>query len=192
MRIGVFGGSFNPIHKYHEQIATKLIELNYLDKVIFVPTGSKYHYKNNLIDDYKRLDMLKLVVNKHQNFEVDDYELKDIEIHTCETLKYLKSIYPKDEIKFICGTDNLTYIDSWQDGVSLLENYKFLCIKRDTDNIDEILTRYKKYIKNIEVVDMEQNSLSSTYIRNNIDKEEIKEYLDIDVYNYIIDNNLYR
>lgn len=192
MRIGVFGGSFNPIHKYHEEIATHLINNKYLDKVIFVPTGSKYHYKNNLISDSKRLDMLKLVVDKYPEFEVDNYELKDHEVHTCETLKYLKEENPEDEIVFICGTDNLTYIDSWQDGLSLLENYKFLIIKRDTDEIGEILNRYRKYLDNIKVVDMDQNSLSSTYIRNNISLPEIKQHLDIDVYNYIIENNLYR
>ena len=192
MRIGVFGGSFNPIHKYHEEIATHLINNKYLDKVIFVPTGSKYHYKNNLISDSKRLDMLKLVVDKYPEFKVDNYELKDHEVHTCETLKYLKEENPEDEIVFICGTDNLTYIDSWQDGLSLLENYKFLIIKRDTDEIGEILNRYHKYLDNIKVVDMDQNSLSSTYIRNNISLPEIKQHLDIDVYNYIIENNLYR
>ena len=94
MRIGVFGGSFNPIHKYHEEIATHLINNKYLDKVIFVPTGSKYHYKNNLISDSKRLDMLKLVVDKYPEFEVNNYELKDHEVHTCETLKYLKEENP--------------------------------------------------------------------------------------------------
>ena len=192
MRIGVFGGSFNPIHKYHEEIATHLINNKYLDKVIFVPTGSKYHYKNNLISDSKRLDMLKLVVDKYPEFEVDNYELKDHEVHTCETLKYLKEENPEDEIVFICGTDNLTYIDSWQDGLSLLENYKFLIIKRDTDEIGEILNIYHKYLDNIKVVDMDQNPLSSTYIRNNISLPEIKQHLDIDVYNYIIENNLYR
>lgn len=192
MKVGVFGGSFNPIHKYHEQIATHLIKNKYLDKIIFVPTGNKYHYKNNLISDTKRLEMLRLVINKHKEFEVNDFELKDHEVHTCETLKYLKDIYPEDEIIFICGTDNLAYIDSWQDGLSLLENYKFLVIKRDTDEIEELLKKYQKYLNNIEVVDIEQNALSSTYIRNNISLPETKELLDIDVYNYIIKNNLYR
>lgn len=192
MRIGVFGGSFNPIHKYHERIASYLTENGYIDKIIFVPTGSKYHYKNNLISDSKRLDMLKLVTKKHDTFEVSNYELQDHEIHTCETLKYLKELYNEDEIIFICGTDNLTYIDRWQDGLLLLENYKFLVVKRDTDEIEEILKRYKKYKSNIIVVDMETDSLSSTYIRNNIDKDEVREYLDEDVYEYIIKNNLYR
>ena len=192
MRIGVFGGSFNPIHKYHEQIAHHLVKNNYLDKVIFVPTGNKYHYKNISVPDEIRLKMINLVTNKYDYFEVDDYELQDKEIFTCETLKYLSEKNPEAEIYFICGTDNLTYVDKWHDGLNLLKNYKFMCLRRKTDSLDEILTRFNDYKDNIIVIDMEESELSSTYIRNNIDKEEIKDYLDIDVYTFIKENNLYK
>lgn len=192
MRIGVFGGSFNPIHKYHEAIAHHLVNNNYLDKVIFVPTGDKYHYKNIKIDNETRYKMIKLVTDKYNYFEVDDYELKDKEVFTCETLKYLSEKNPNDELYFICGTDNLTYVDKWQDGLNLLKNYKFMCLRRHTDELDEILTRFKEYKDNIIVVDMEESKLSSTYIRENIENDNIKEYLDKDVYEYIRGNNLYK
>lgn len=192
MRIGVFGGSFNPIHKYHEQIAHHLVKNGYLDKVIFVPTGDSYHYKNISVDDETRLKMISLVTNKYDYFEVDDFELKDKEVYTCETLKYLSNKYPNDSLYFICGTDNLTYVDKWQDGINLLKTYKFMCLRRRTDAIDEILTRYNDYLDNIIVIDMKESDLSSTYIRNNIYKLDVSKYLDEDVYEFIKQNNLYK
>lgn len=192
MRIGVFGGSFNPIHKYHEQIAHHLVKNDFLDKVIFVPTGNKYHYKNITVDDDTRLKMINLVTKKYDYFEVDDFELKDKEVFTYETLKYLSEKNPYDEIYFICGTDNLTYVDKWHNSLELLKNYKFMCLRRATDELDEILTRFNDYKHNIIVIDMKESNLSSTYIRNNIDNEEIRNYLDEDVYEFIINNNLYK
>lgn len=192
MRIGVFGGSFNPIHKYHEQIGHYLIKNNYLDKIIFVPTGDRYHYKNISVPDDIRLKMINLVTDKYNYFEVDDFELKDKEVFTYETLDYISTQYPNDDIYFICGTDNLTYVDKWQRGTYLLENYKFMCLRRDTNPLDEILTRFKDYLDNIIVIDMESSTLSSTFIRENIDSESIKEYLDEDVYEFIRQHNLYK
>ena len=62
MKIGIFGGSFNPPHIMHKKIAEQLIKEKYLDKVIFVPTGMKYEYKNNLISNEDRYHMLKLLI----------------------------------------------------------------------------------------------------------------------------------
>ena len=74
MRIGVFGGSFNPPHKMHEDIAHSLKESNLLDKIIFVPTGSKYKYKNNLLPDQNRYDMVKLITDEYEYLDLSDYE----------------------------------------------------------------------------------------------------------------------
>ena len=79
MRIGVFGGSFNPPHKMHLKIGLDLLNNNYLDKVIYVPTGSKYKYKNNLVSDRDRFNMLKLMTCNDERFIVSDFELKDRE-----------------------------------------------------------------------------------------------------------------
>ena len=67
MKIGVFGGSFNPPHKMHKKIAKNLIKKGYVDKVIFVPTGTKYEYKTNLISNEKRVAMLSLMIEKEKN-----------------------------------------------------------------------------------------------------------------------------
>ena len=77
MKIGILGGSFNPPHKMHFKMGLDLLEKGYIDKVIYVPTGSKYKYKNNLVEDVHRLKMLELMIKDDDRFSVSDYELKD-------------------------------------------------------------------------------------------------------------------
>lgn len=192
MKIGILGGSFNPPHKMHFNMGLDLLEKNYVDKIIYVPTGSKYKYKNNLVQDEHRFKMLELMIKNDDRFEVSDFELKDYVVYTCDTLKYFQENYPNDEIYFVCGADNLSYVDEWKNGIYLLSNYKFLVIKRYTDDIDEILKRFSKYKDNIVVTDVNPNSLSSTEIRNKIKTGEgVLDYLDDDVYNYLYENKLY-
>ena len=193
MKIGIFGGSFNPPHKMHKKIAIELIKKHYVDKVIFVPTGSKYKYKNNLLSDKVRLEMLELMCRDNNNLEVSDYELKEHVVYTYETLDYFKNKYKDDEIYFICGTDNLSYIDKWKKGEDILSNNKLLVIKRNTDDINTLLEKYKDYKDNIIVTEIEENEISSTKIREMIyNNKRAEDYLDESVYSYIRENNLYR
>ena len=193
MKIGIFGGSFNPPHKMHKEIAIELIKKHYVDKVIFVPTGSKYKYKNNLLSDKVRFEMLKLMCRDNNNLEVSDYELKEEVVYTYETLDYFKNKYKDDDIYFICGTDNLSYIDKWKRGEYILSNNKLLVIKRDTSDINTLLDKYKDYKDNIIVTDIKENEISSTKIREMIyNNKRVKNYLDNKVLDYIIRNKLYR
>lgn len=192
MKIGIFGGSFNPPHKMHESIASFFIDNKILDKVIFVPTGSKYKYKTNLESDKDRYNMVKLITDKHEDFLVSDFELKSEVVYTYETLTHFKEEYSGSEIYFICGLDNLSYIDSWKNAEYILNNFKILVIKRNTDDLEEVMQRLDAYKSNILVVDMEENPISSTAIRKNITDSKSSVYLDQDVLKYINDNNLYR
>lgn len=192
MKIGIFGGSFNPPHVMHFNIGLNLIEHGYVDKIVYVPTGSKYKYKNNLVGDNHRYQMLKLMIKDDERFSVSDFELKDEVVYTYETLKHFQELYPNDDIYFVCGADNLSYVDTWKNGIYLLENYKFLVIKRYTDNIDDILQRLAKFKDNIIVTDIFPSSLSSTEIRNKIkNKEEVLDALNPVVYDYLLENKLY-
>lgn len=191
MKIGIFGGSFNPPHKRHEEMAKFLLD-RYVDKIIFVPTGSNYEYKNNLISNKHRFNMVKLVANKYDNMEVSNFEMKDEVIYTWQTLDYFRDLYKSDEIYFICGSDNLSYVDKWKRGEYLLKNYKFLVIDRNTNRINDFIKQFSEYKDNILLVEMELSNLSSTYIRKNVlKKQEIIRFLDKDVYEYIIKNSLY-
>lgn len=189
MRIGIFGGSFNPPHKMHKNIALNLIKNNYLDKVIYVPTGNKYN-KNNLIDSTHRYNMIKLMISDVNNLDVSDYELKNTLTYTYQTLNNFKEKYPNDEIYFICGSDNLKEITTWKNYEYILNNFKILVIKRNDDNLDEILKKINT--KKIEVANIELDSISSTIIREKIRRKEIINYIDEKVLKYIEEYNLYK
>ena len=194
MKIGIFGGSFNPPHKMHIKIACELLKQHYVDKIFFVPTGSKYEYKNNLISDKYRFEMLKIITDKEEGMEVSDYELKDYVVYTCETLKYFKKLNPNDEIYFICGTDNLSYIDKWKNGLEILNNYKIIVIDRKGNDVTELLEKYNKYKRNITIASIPLNNMSSTNVRKLIKEKqlyELNKYLDQDVIDYIRKEKLY-
>lgn len=189
MKIGIFGGSFNPPHKMHKNIGINLVLNKYLDKVIYVPTGNNYN-KSYLIDSKHRYNMLKLIINNYNDLELSDYEINNNLKYTYQTLDYFKKNYKNDEIYFICGSDNLKEITTWRNFEYILDNYKIVVIKRNNDDINNILSNINS--KNIIIADIELDSISSTYIRANIkNKEEISELIDESVLKYIERNNLY-
>ena len=159
-----------------------------------VPTGLHYSYKSNLISNKHRYNMLKLLTKHNEKIEVSDYEFQDEEIHTYDTLEHYKNIYKNSTIYFICGLDNLSYINKWYKAEKLLKNYKFLVIGRNTNNSEEILNNLKEYKENITITNIELNDISSTKIRDNIYNKDFnyKKYLNKEVYEYIIENNLYK
>lgn len=190
MKIGIFGGSFNPPHNMHKNIALELIKKEYLDEIIYVPAGDKYN-KKGLISFNHRINMVNLMIQKYNNLSLSDIGNKDDYQYTYQTLDYFKSINKEDDIYFICGTDNLKELDTWKRYEYILENYKLLVIRRNSDNIDEILNKYKKYKNNIIIADVESKGLSSTLVRENLKKNIKDDNLDKEVYDYIKENNLY-
>ena len=183
MRIGVFGGSFNPPHLMHLNIAKDLLRLKYLDKVIFVPTGNKYS-KDDLIDIKYRIEMLKIMISSYADMSVSAYENQDRVVYTYETLDYFKKKYLGSEIYFILGADNLKQISNWKNSEYIIKNYKILVNNRGDEK-----TEVKD---NVIVMDILNNDISSTFIRNNIDNDDIiKKYLDKNVLEYIRKEKLY-
>lgn len=189
MKIGIFGGSFNPPHNMHKDIALNLIKNGYLEKVIYVPVGDKYE-KDELISYYHRLNMLKLMVKNNKKIKVSDIGCDEELQYTYQVLDYYKKKYKKDDIYFICGVDNLELFNTWKNYEYILTKYKLLVINRNKD-INKLLDKYKEYKENIIITNIKENFISSTYIRNNINNKDIKEYIDKEVYNYIKENNLY-
>ncbi len=192
MKIGIFGGCFNPPHKMHKNIPLELINNEYLDKVIYVPTGDSYN-KKDLTSFETRYNMVRLMISDNKNLLVSDIGNKSYG-YTYQVLDYFKGIYKQDDIYFICGSDNLKSFDTWKNYEYILENYKLLVIKRNNDNIDHIMKKYDKYKENIIISNIKEKYLSSTIIRNNIknNKKEIaKRELDDSVYEYIESKNLY-
>lgn len=192
MKIGIFGGSFNPPHKEHINLALELIEKKYVEKIIFVPTGDKYSYKNNLVNSTNRFEMLQIAVNRYPFFQVSDFELQKEVVYTYQTLDYFKQKYINDEIYFICGTDNLAYMDKWEKGEYILSTMKILILKRKGDDIAFLKNKYKKFEKNIIYTDTKYHNLSSTIIRKKLSKGlDVSNLINKEVLDYIKAKRLY-
>lgn len=193
MRIGIFGGSFNPPHNMHLEIGKKLVLRNYLDKVIYLPTGNKYP-KSGLLRDQERYQMVKDMTEEYSYLEVSDYELKKHLVYTYQTLEYFKKIYPKNEIYFILGTDLYKQFLTWRNYQRILENFPILIILRNGDSICEIENLYPDIKKNIIITDIYSLNVSSTMIREDIKNhnfDKLKEILPEKVLEDIKNNHYY-
>lgn len=192
MKIGILGGSFNPPHAMHKNIALELIKMKYLDKVIFVPTGNKYD-KDDLLDASHRINMLTLLCQGNKLLSVSDYEAKNVLVSTYQTLDYFQSLYPTDTIYFILGSDNLKEFHKWKNYEYIISHYKLLVIKRDLDDIPSILKRFENYKSNFIIANIPLSDISSTKIRDKLSKKDnISEaFINPTILNYIQKNHLY-
>ena len=115
MRIGLFGGAFNPVHNGHMEIARTALEKAQLDKIIFIPTGNAPHKaESKTVTRDNRLEMLLLALRDEKKMEVSDYELRRTEVcYSAETVEYFREVYPEDELFFIIGDDSYNSLDKW-------------------------------------------------------------------------------
>lgn len=193
MKIGIFGGCFNPVHNMHKDITINLIKKGYLDKVIFVPTGDNYD-KKDLALHKDRVEMLNLVVDNVNTF-VSDISRYEQYVYTYQVMDYYKKIYKEDELYFILGTDNLEYLYKWRRYEYILENYKLLVIARNSDDINKIIDKYTKFKDRIIIAKIKSRELSSTMLREYIKErkhEELKEHMDKKVIQYLKQHGLYK
>lgn len=180
MRLGVYIGSFNPVHNGHIKLVNYLLDNNYVDKVLIVATQS-YWDKNNLVDINLRIEMLKFFQN--ENIIID--ETHNDYPYTYELMRGLSKEYD-DELYLIIGADNIINFDKWMNYEELL-NYKIVVMNRNNIDIDSYIKKYNT--SNFIVVnDYEFINVSSTEIRKDINNK----YLDKNVLEYIRKNNLYK
>ena len=198
-KIGILGGTFDPIHNGHLQLAESAYNEFGLEKVIFIPTGVSY-MKSGVSQAHHRYEMCSLAISSFPYFEIDDEEIKrEGNTYTFETLRYLNSKYPDAEICFIIGLDTLYSIETWKNIKEVFHNCTFLCANRlSRHSANEILLRIqeleKKYSAKIKVLNMDVYPISSTEIRNaynNVDQESVLCYLPKSVSKYISENHLY-
>ena len=190
-RIGLFGGTFDPPHKAHTELAKKVLADFCLDKVIFLPAGNPPHkQENHKTDKLHRFNMVKIAVDGHDDFFVSDYDLNNEKPnYSYITIEYFKKIYPNDEIFFIIGADSLRDFPFWKNYKELLTLCKFIVVPRpgipesdyyknfdETDDLSAFL-----FVKDFSY------DLSSTELRKNLTKDELPD----GVYEYIKENRLY-
>ena len=196
--IAFYGGSFNPPNNIHLNIAKNILQKLDINELYFVPVGN-YYEKNGLIDVNHRYNMLNLICQYKKNMHVSDITLNEVNnLKAIDIFKIIKNKYESDNIYFIMGADNFVQIHKWKDFEELVGNFKIIIVKRDDININNIILENKILEKNKDnfyIVDIDnvESQIDSTEIRSKIEKgENVQEYLNINVYNYIKSNNLYK
>ena len=182
MKIGVYVGSFNPPHKGHIKIVETLIKEKYVDKIVIIPTNN-YWNKTNLININHRLNMLNFF--KNENIIINN-TLNNLE-YTYQIIRELKK--DNNEYSLILGADNIIEFDKWKNYDELLE-LELLIINRNNINIKTHLEKLNKKDK-YKIINIDNINISSTYIRENLNKKEITNIIDKQVLNYIQKENLY-
>jgi nicotinate-nucleotide adenylyltransferase len=132
LKIGILGGTFNPVHIGHLILAEEVREKLDLDRVIFVPTFIPPHKSNSdVAKAADRLEMVRLAVKGNGNFRVSGIEIKRKgRSYTVDTIKAFNKKFPGDELYFITGSDLLKYLDEWKDFRQLLKLMKFVVATR--------------------------------------------------------------
>ena len=194
MRIGIFGGTFDPVHTGHVKMAQYAKEEFRLDKIAFVPNGNPPHKRDKLIEDYShRFNMLKLATEKNADFTVSDYESKGGRYYySLHTMRHFRSVYG-EETYFIIGADSLMTIHEWYEYEALLKENKFIVFLRDdSDGFYKRVEQYRALGAQIHVSGMKEVEVSSTDIRQRIrTSDDVLGIVDKRVYEYIVKNGLY-
>ena len=191
MNIGLYFGTFDPIHLGHINIANFLIDNNLVEKIWFIVTPENPEKSSNRLTDFiHRYEMVKIQVKDNNNLLASDIELKlERPNYTINSLRYVTGKFPNDNFSLIIGEDNFININKWKNYKEITNNYKIYVYPRDTGLKREIKLLVND---NIEMIKAPLIDLSSTKIREIIrEKSYAKKFVSNSTYNYIISNNLY-
>ncbi len=181
----VFGGSFNPPTKAHYEIIKKLQQSFEPKKIILVPVGDSYHWKERLLPFDRRFDMLKILTKDLDGVELSKAEDTTDFLGTYHTLKTLK--INDEQLYFVVGTDHLETIEKWKNYEALLKEFGFIVILRKNYPADFTIferhqTPYYRFYF--------ESDISSSRVRSAVRKH--KDDLLPEVYDYIVKMNLYQ
>lgn len=199
-KIGLYFGTFNPIHIGHLIIANYMAEFSDLDEIWFVVTPHNPHkIKKSLLEDYHRLAMVDIALESYPKLKGSNIEFNLPQPnYTVNTLAYLEEKYPNKNFCLIMGEDNLKSLHKWKNYEVILERYPLYVYPRISEG--EVDRQFylleegeKKYHKNITPVEAPIMELSSTFIRNAIkEKKDIRPMLPEGVWTYLDEMNFYK
>lgn len=190
MKIGIFSGSFNPIHVGHIILGNYIVEYTEIEQVWFVVTPhNPLKDEAKLIDEKERFEMVQLATKPYDKLIASDFELSlPRPSFTIDTLAALSQKHPEHEFYLIIGGDNWDAISRWKDHEKIIANHKIVIYPR-LDNRLTIPTRLKN---TIEVLDSPIIDISSTFIREGLEEgKNMRPFLDVEVNDYIHSKKLY-
>ena len=189
MKIGLFFGSFNPLHVGHKIIASYMVEFSKLDKVMFVVSPQNpLKNKQSLLEQHHRLMIIRMEIEDNPKLQVSDIEFSMPQpSYTIDTLIRLKERYPKNQYSLIMGSDNLQNFHKWKNYQQILEDYSIYVFQRPGFELN-------KFHKNIHVVkDVPYMQISASFIRSCIKSGKDVSYLMPEkAWKYIDEMNFYK
>jgi len=193
MKIGILGGSFDPIHNGHLNMVLESYKQYDLDEVWLIPNGNAPHKDaDKMADASHRLFMCQLVANEYSFIKVCDIEVVSEEYsYTYITLKKLKEQYPEHQFYFIMGADSLDYFEKWKNPDIIASCCKILVINRDEFSEEDLKKKIRalndSFPADIDIVHCAKVDVSSTEIRHKLDENDVLP----SVYQYICKHDLY-
>jgi nicotinate-nucleotide adenylyltransferase len=191
LKVGLFFGSFNPIHIGHLIIANIIYEYTDLREIWFVVSPQNPHKRDShsLIHEFDRIDMVELAIEDRSGFKTTDIEFHmDKPNYTIHTLTYLKEKNPQHEFFLIIGEDNLSSFRKWKNHEIILEDYGLIVYPRPGSKQSDIMNH-----KNVQIVNAPKMDISASFIRKCIRENKSVRYLVPDkVFQFIQDRKLYR
>ncbi len=204
--IGIFGGTFDPVHIGHKLVIENLLELIKLDELIVIPNGTPPH-KEKRIGETNKLRMTKLALGHIDKVKIDDREIiKETPSYAFLTFKELQKENPNDTLLWIMGSDSYSKIDTWHRYEEFIEEVNLVILSRpdcpikkdsfaerllETRKIDDV-KGFENQTCKILLLSINPIKLTSTEIRKMIsNKNDVSKSLNQDVYKLIKENNLY-
>ena len=196
-KIGIFGGSFNPMHIGHIVMAELFSECLGLDKIIVIPAGVAPHKENfSPVDGEKRLEMCRLSVADISACEVSDIELRrGGKSYTIDTVREVARLYPGSELYLLTGSDMFLTFDSWKDFKDILDKAVICTVARNGEKPERLL-KFKKELEKLGgrciILDGKIPAVSSTDIRRMAENgRSVSGFVHENVEKYIKDNHIY-
>lgn len=197
-RIGILGGSFDPIHVGHLILGQRALDAYDLDEVIYMPARlSPFKQQKTKISAQDRLNMTELAVRDNARFSASDLEMQRPEpSYTIDTIHLLKKLHPGVEIYFIAGSDSIFQLEKWMTFEELLKEVIFIGAHRSMHSQEELHAETARlnrlYQADVRVLDFPFVDISSTYIREQLAAGHSIRYLVTDpVLHYIKEKGLY-
>lgn len=196
MKIGVFGGAFNPVHNGHVALAKHYVDYLSLDKLIIIPTAAPPHKTaDGLISGEDRINMLALAFDTFSNVEISDVEFhREGKSYTYDTLVELKNSYTSDDLYLIIGADQYFYFEKWYRVDDILDLATVVTAAREDNQYRDML-KFKNSNRNLSdtiVANFSVVDISSSEIREWVKKgDDISQYVPAPVDRYIKEHKLY-
>ncbi len=191
MRIGLFFGTYNPVHVGHMVIANYMVEFTDLDQIWMVVTPQNpFKQKQSMLKDYDRLHLVQLAIGDDSRLRASDIEFGLPQPnYTVHTLAYLKEKYPENSFALIMGADNLNHFHKWRNHEEIIENFDLYVYPRMESNQGGELRHHYK----VNYVEAPVMKVSSSFIRKAIEEgKDVFHYMPKEVASYVREMNLYK